>query len=263
MQIGPLREPCFTAEFCGFIGVSHSVFSGPASALQTAPTKAAPRTSPNHFSYMVFQNLAMARFSSGVACLRRHSACRHAGRMASDLVHHGQSFDDQLLGFGTLAIHLGNGVDAETGAIRRPITLANAYALPYDASALAIAKHLESLDVVRFVAYPGLESHLHHEVAASQLARPDSGFGGVLSFGLDTDHDGHNRFVSKLNVITSAVSLGHDQSLIVFLGEDDERQYLYPPEFHRGFFRLAVGLEDTDDLIRDIDHALAEAGFEV
>ena len=95
--------------------------------------------------------------------------------MASDLVHHGQSFDDQPLGFGTLAIHLGNGVDAETGAIRRPITLANTYALPYDAS-----------------------------------ARPDSGFGGVLSFGLDTDHDGHNRFVSKLNVITSAVSLGHD-----------------------------------------------------
>lgn len=83
---------------------------------------------------MVFQNLAMARFSSGVACLRRHSACRHAGRMASDLVHHGQSFDDQPLGFGTLAIHLGNGVDAETGAIRRPITLANTYALPYDPS---------------------------------------------------------------------------------------------------------------------------------
>lgn len=133
----------------------------------------------------------------------------------------------------------------------------------HNASALAIAKHLESIPSVRFVAYPGLESHPHHDVAVSELARPDSGFGGVLAFGLDTDHDGHNRFVSKLNVITSAVSLGHDESLIVFLGEDDERQYLYPPEFHRGFFRLAVGLEDTDDLIRDIDHALAEAGFAV
>lgn len=53
----------------------------------------------------------------------------HAGCMASDPVQHGQSFDDQPLGFGTLAIHLGNGVDAETGAIRRPITLANTYAL--------------------------------------------------------------------------------------------------------------------------------------
>ena len=131
------------------------------------------------------------------------------------------------------------------------------------AGALQLARWLEAHPKVARVYYPGLESHLHHKVAASQLARPDSGFGGVLSFGLDTDHDGHNRFVSKLNVITSAVSLGHDESLIVFLGEDDERQYLYPPEFHRGFFRLAVGLEDTDDLIRDIDHALVEAGFEV
>ena len=131
----------------------------------------------------------------------------------------------------------------------------------HNASALAIAKHLQTIPAVRFVSYPGLETQAHHDVAVSQLARKDSGFGGVLAFGLDTDHDGHNRFVSKLNVITSAVSLGHDESLIVFLGEDDERQYLYPPEFHRGFFRLAVGLEDTDDLIRDIDNALKEAGF--
>lgn len=127
----------------------------------------------------------------------------------------------------------------------------------HNASAQAIAEHLQSLPQVRFVAYPGLESHPHHAFAASQLARPDAGFGGVLTFGLNTDHDGHNRFVSKLNVITSAVSLGHDESLIVLLGEDDERQYLYPPGFHQGFFRLAVGLEDMDDLIRDIDHALS------
>ena len=105
----------------------------------------------------------------------------------------------------------------------------------HNASPQAIAEHLQSLPQVRFVAYPGLESHQHHAFAASQLARPDAGFGGVLAFGLN----------------------GHDESLIVFLGEDDERQYLYPPEFHQGFFRLAVGLEDTDDLIRDIDHALS------
>ena len=128
----------------------------------------------------------------------------------------------------------------------------------HNASAQAIAEHLQGLPQVRFVAYPGLKSQPNHEVAVSELARADSGFGGVLAFGLNTDHDGHNRFVSRLSIITSAVSLGHDESLIVFLGEDDERQYLYPEQFHRGFFRLAVGLEDTDDLIRDIDHALAE-----
>ena len=146
----------------------------------------------------------MARFSSDVACLR---GTAHAGMLGAWLLilyitdnHSTTSRSDSARWPFT----------SVTGAIRRPITLANAYALPYDPSALAIAKHLESLDVVRFVAYPGLESHLHHKVAASQLARPDSGFGGVLSFGLDTDHDGHTRFVSKLNVITSAVSLGHD-----------------------------------------------------
>lgn len=86
----------------------------------------------------------------------------------------------------------------------------------------------------------------------------ENGFSGVMAFGLNTDHDGHNRFVSHLNIITSAVSLGHDESLIVFLGEQDERQYLYPEAFHSGFFRLSVGLEDTDDLICDISQALGK-----
>jgi cystathionine gamma-lyase/methionine-gamma-lyase len=131
----------------------------------------------------------------------------------------------------------------------------------HNASALAIAEHLQAHPAVRFVAYPGLQSHPHHDVAASQLASEQSGFGGVLSFGLHSDHAGHNRFVDKLNIITSAVSLGHDESLIVFLGEDDERQYLYPEAFHQGFLRFAVGLEDTEDLIHDIDQAIDEAGI--
>ena len=83
-----------------------------------------------------------------------------------------------------------------------------------------------------------------------------AGFGGVLSFGLKADHDTHNRFVSKLKVVTSAVSLGHDESLIVFIGENDERQYLYPEEFHHGFFRFSVGIEDAEDIIHDLEQAL-------
>ena len=87
------------------------------------------------------------------------------------------------------------------------------------------------------------------------------GFGGVLSFGLKADHDTHNRFVSHLKVITSAVSLGHDESLIVFLGENDERQYLYPPEFHNGFFCFSVGIEDAADIISDLKQALEQVGL--
>jgi methionine-gamma-lyase len=105
------------------------------------------------------------------------------------------------------------------------------------------------------VAYPGLENHIGHATAKEQMP---GGFGGVMAFGLNADHDTHNKFVNHLRVITSAVSLGHDESLIVFLGENDERQYLYPEEFHGGFFRLSIGLEDTADLINDIEQALSK-----
>lgn len=128
----------------------------------------------------------------------------------------------------------------------------------HNENALAVAKWLEGLDCVRFVAYPGLESFKGHEVAKKQMI---NGYGGVLSFGLKADHDTHNKFVSYLKVITSAVSLGHDESLIVFLGEDDERQYLYPDEFSDGFFRFSVGIEDVEDIIGDLEQALTKVGL--
>ncbi len=128
----------------------------------------------------------------------------------------------------------------------------------HNENAMQVARWLEAQPGVRFVAYPGLESHRGHEVAKKQMS---PGFGGVLSFGLNADHDTHNRFVSYLKVITSAVSPGHDESLIVFLGENDERQYLYPEEFHKGFFRFSVGIEDAEDIIEDLRQALEQVGL--
>lgn len=128
----------------------------------------------------------------------------------------------------------------------------------HNENALKVAKFMESHPAVSFVSYPGLESHENHEVAASQMS---PGFSGVLSFGLKADHDTHNRFVSNLQLITSAVSLGHDESLIVFIGEDDERQYLYPEKFHNGFFRFSVGIEDPEDIIEDLTQALKRTGL--
>lgn len=130
----------------------------------------------------------------------------------------------------------------------------------HNENAMKVAQWLESQPCVSFVAYPGLESHKGHEVAKKQMS---PGYGGVMSFGLKADHDTHNQFVSHLKVITSAVSLGHDESLIVFLGEDDERQYLYPEEFHNGFFRFSVGIEDADDIIGDLKQALEKTGLPV
>ncbi|WMI80046.1 trans-sulfuration enzyme family protein [Anaerotignum sp. MB30-C6] len=128
----------------------------------------------------------------------------------------------------------------------------------HNENALEVAKWLEAQPGVSFVAYPGLENDPGHEVAVRQMS---PGFGGVLSFGLKADHNTHNRFVSNLQVITSAVSLGHDESLIVFLGEKDERQYLYPKRFSNGFFRFSVGLEDKEDIIEDLKQALEKCGL--
>ncbi|MDR2749136.1 MAG: aminotransferase class V-fold PLP-dependent enzyme, partial [Clostridiales bacterium] len=133
------------------------------------------------------------------------------------------------------------------GAVTLPLRMRQ-----HNQSALAVAEFLSSHPKVRFVAYPGLKGDPGHETAKGQM----SGFGGVMAFGLKTGHDGHNKFVSRLRIVTNAVSLGHDESLIVFLGENDERQYLYPEAFHEGFFRLSVGLEDTEDIIADLKQSL-------
>ncbi len=139
------------------------------------------------------------------------------------------------------------------GAVTLPLRMKQ-----HNENALKVARYLETVKGVSFVAYPGLESHPGHEIAKKQMT---GGYGGVLSFGLKADHDRHNQFVSHLNVITSAVSLGHDESLIVFLGEGDERQYLYPGQFHNGFFRFSVGIEDAEDIIEDLRQAFEKVNL--
>ncbi|MGM9636959.1 MAG: trans-sulfuration enzyme family protein [Eubacteriales bacterium] len=128
----------------------------------------------------------------------------------------------------------------------------------HNENAMKVAEWLSRQPCVSFVAYPGLENDPGHQVAKKQMS---PGFGGMLSFGLKADHDTHNRFVSQLRVITSAVSLGHDESLIVFIGENDERQYLYPERFHNGFFRFSVGIEDAEDIIADLRQAMEKVGL--
>lgn len=139
------------------------------------------------------------------------------------------------------------------GAVTLPLRMRQ-----HNSNALALARYLQSLPCVSFAAYPGLENHRGHEIARRQMT---GGYGGVISFGLNAGHDEYNKFVSHLRIITSAVSLGHDESLIVFLGEKDERQYLYPKEFHNGFFRFSVGIEDERDLREDIRQALHKSGL--
>jgi cystathionine beta-lyase/cystathionine gamma-synthase len=125
-------------------------------------------------------------------------------------------------------------------------------------NAQAVAEFLAADPRVAYVAYPGLPSHPQHALAARTLT---GGFGGMLAFAVRGDRAAQNRFVSRLQVITSAVSLGHDETLIAHVAGDTPRAVHYPLEFREwGHLRLSVGLEDARDLVADLHGALAAFG---
>ena len=121
-----------------------------------------------------------------------------------------------------------------------------------------IAEWLESRENVTFVSYPGLPSNPGHDLAKRQMK---NGYGGVISFGVNTDDKTVERFCAALKVVTFAVSLGHDESLIFPQPSYDERIDLYPEKFRKGFIRFSVGLEDPEDIIADLDQALKSVGL--
>ncbi|HEY0189135.1 MAG TPA: aminotransferase class I/II-fold pyridoxal phosphate-dependent enzyme [Cellulomonas sp.] len=138
----------------------------------------------------------------------------------------------------------------ERGSVTLPLRLAQ-----HLRSAQAVAEALADDPRVAYVLYPGLVSHPQHELAARQFG--GRGYGAVLVFAVRGDSATQNRFVAQLRVITSAVSLGHDESLIVHVGTTGPRAGYYPAELRRwGHLRLSVGLEDTDDLVADLRAAL-------
>jgi cystathionine beta-lyase/cystathionine gamma-synthase len=131
-------------------------------------------------------------------------------------------------------------------------------------NALAVARFLESHPRVRLVRYPGLPSHPQHALAAGQMR----GFSGMLNFALDCDPRESFHFIERLRLVTHAVSLGHDQSLILYLPTgfffadmvelDERRREKYRDLMGEGLFRFSVGLEDAEDIVEDLERALRD-----
>ncbi len=138
------------------------------------------------------------------------------------------------------------------GSVTLPLRLAR-----HQETAARVAAFLDADPRVAYVFYPGLPSHPQHELAVRQFG--GRGFGAMIAFAVDGDPQTQNRFVANLRVITSAVSLGHDESLIVHVGTGGPRVAHYPQPFRRlGHLRFSVGLEDPADLIADLRAALDE-----
>ena len=121
-------------------------------------------------------------------------------------------------------------------------------------NAQAVAEYLSGHDAVERVYYPGLATHPSHEVAASQM----SDFGGMVSFTLKGGAAKARNVCEMTSVFTLAESLGGVESLIelpaVMTHASTAGSTLEPPA---SLVRLSVGIEDVDDLIRDLAQALS------
>ncbi len=124
-------------------------------------------------------------------------------------------------------------------------------------SALKVARFLESHPAVEQVFYPGLESHEGHEIARRQMR----GFGGVLSFELkENTLEAVRRFLPQLRYAHAAANLGAVETIVGPPATTshvectaEERAAMGIPE---GLIRYSVGIEDSEDLIADLEKAL-------
>lgn len=124
-------------------------------------------------------------------------------------------------------------------------------------NAMKVAEFLEGHADVARVNYPGLKSHPQHALAKRQMR----GFGGMLSFELEGGRKAADRFLGRLRLFTLAESLGGVESLVDHPARmthasvpEKERRSLGMGE---GLLRLSVGIEDCQDLLDELEHALA------
>ncbi len=126
-------------------------------------------------------------------------------------------------------------------------------------NAMMVAEHLAAHDKVEHVYYPGLESHAGHGIARRQM----SDFGGMLSFELKGGFKAAEKMLNSVQLATLAVSLGNVDTLIQHPAGMTHAHV--PPEVRQemgisdGLIRLSVGIENVDDILADIDQALAQA----
>lgn len=126
----------------------------------------------------------------------------------------------------------------------------------HNANARVVAEFLAKDRRVSQVYYPGLTSHPDHEIAKRQM----TGFGGMVCFDLDGQYQRAASTYDRFKVIKRAASLGGVESLVSMpvltsqWGHTDEQ--LRGAGVTKGMLRLSVGLEDSEDLIADLDQAL-------
>ena len=153
------------------------------------------------------------------------------------------------------ALHFGGSLDAHTAyLVERSLKTIVLRVQQQNKNAIALANYLEKEPKVNAVYYPGLKSNPGYAIAKKQMP---GGFGGMLSFEIKGDPE---KFLKKLKIIRKAISLGGVESSIAQPVKTSHAKLTAKERKAAGIsdklLRFSVGIEEVNDLIRDIKEAL-------
>jgi O-acetylhomoserine (thiol)-lyase len=128
------------------------------------------------------------------------------------------------------------------------------------ANAQAVAEFLADHPDVSWVNYPGLPSHETHETASEYL---DGGYGGMITFGLSEGYEAAKATVDNVELASLLANVGDAKTLVIHPASTTHQQLTEAEQAAAGvtpdMVRLSVGLEDVDDIVADLDQAIASA----
>jgi len=126
------------------------------------------------------------------------------------------------------------------------------------ANALELAKWLKDQDGVEWVTYTGLEDHPYHEIAGTYL---DGGYGAVLGFGIKGGLESGTKFIDSVKLASHLANVGDAKTLVLHPASTSHQQMSEEAQLASGvtpeFVRVAVGLENIEDIKADFTQALA------
>jgi len=127
-------------------------------------------------------------------------------------------------------------------------------------NALKVAKFLQSHPAVAWVNYPGLEEHPSHALAEKYLKGK---YNAILGFGIKGGLPAAKKFIESLELLSHLANIGDSKSLVIHPASTTHQQLTPAEQAATGvtpdFIRVSVGIEDVEDIIADLDQALAKA----
>jgi len=191
------------------------------------------------------------------------------GLVEPDASYHGLRFHDAL-GPVTYIVKLRVSLLRDVGAALSPFNaflfLQGLETLPlrmerHSVNAIGVAEYLREHAKVTWVSYPGLECHATHGIACRYHYR--GLFGAMVGFGVAGGREAGRRFVESTRLLSHVANIGDAKSLVIHPATTTHSQLTAAEQLECGvsddFVRLSVGIETLDDIVADIDQALAKA----